>query len=94
MKKKYISVKDIVNYLKVHKQAVSKWIKNTDLNDDKESTKDTAFSLKYDVSAFWTIKAEFHQMDGTSFLYRADQEDGTNMEKDWNLFSAKLSFNF
>ena len=67
---------------------------DVDFLDDIDGTKDTAFSVKYDVSSFWTIKAEFHQMDGTYFLYQADQENGSSMEEDWNLFAAKLTYNF
>ena len=87
----------MAGYQVTDKLAVSVYYTEYDIDlttDDTESTKDTAFSVKYDVNAFWTIKAEFHQMDGTDFLYGVDQENGTNMEKDWNLFAAKLTYNF
>jgi hypothetical protein len=65
-----------------------------DLNDNNESTKDKAFSIKYNVNAFWTIKAEAHLIEGQDFLFRADQEDPSDIAEDWNLFTAKLTYNF
>jgi hypothetical protein len=67
---------------------------DNDFNDDADATKDIAFSVKYDVSTYWTIKAETHLMDGQYFLYKADQKDPSNMENKWNLFAAKLTYNF
>jgi len=67
---------------------------DNDFLDDSDGTKDTAFSVKYDVNPYWTIKAELHQMDGTYLLYKTDQENGSSMENDWNLFAAKLTYNF
>ena len=56
--------------------------------------KDLAFSLRFDVNPYWTVKAEGHKMNGTAVMFREDQVDPKNVKEDWYLFATKLTFNF
>jgi hypothetical protein len=57
---------------------------------------DIGLGIKYDVNFNWTIKAEYHAVDG---IYRAysDLLEGVEedtLEKDWSYMLTKVSFNF
>lgn len=60
--------------------------------DHKGWQKDLAVSLRFDVSDYWTVKLEGHQMNGTGLLLNTDHPDG--YEEDWFLFAAKATFSF
>ena len=56
--------------------------------------KDICLSLRTDLMSSWIIKTEIHKMNGTASLFTVDQEDPSNVEEDWFLFAAKLTYLF
>lgn len=54
--------------------------------------KDLAFGLRYDINFNWTIKFEWHKIDGLgkSWIF----SDRSTYERYWNMFVTKISFNF
>ena len=53
--------------------------------------KDTAISVKFEISKYWSIKLETHFMEGVNQI---DDDFTSNMEKDWNLYAVKTSLCF
>ncbi|MDQ8203024.1 hypothetical protein [Pelagicoccus sp. SDUM812003] len=67
---------------------------NTDQKDDPlKYQKDIQFSLRYDATDYWTLKAEVHFMDGMSRLFNQLGQN-PNPVDDWTLFAAKSTFTF
>jgi hypothetical protein len=64
--------------------------------DPKETTylKDFALSTRFDVNEFWTVKLEFHLMDGLSGVNYSESDDPNDPDPDWTLFAAKVSYSF
>jgi hypothetical protein len=61
------------------------------LPDHMAWRKDFGACLRYDVNPHWTLKAEFHTIDGSGLyiqLYNAD------FYRKWNYFIFKTSFSF
>ncbi|MBN2425952.1 MAG: hypothetical protein JXR46_15255 [Calditrichaceae bacterium] len=56
--------------------------------------KDTAVSLRLDLNEYWIIKLEGHSVNGTAIMYRNEQDNPHNVEKDWILMAGKLTYNF
>ena len=67
---------------------------NYDDADDHSANyqKDTAFGVRYDVNANWSLKGEYHDVDGTAlqFWYSGS---GSN-EDSWSYYAFKTSYNF
>ena len=61
-------------------------------SDYQAWTRDLAFSLRYDITDYWLVKAEWHRMDGASYLLMSDNPGG--LQKDWNLLALKTSISF
>lgn len=61
-------------------------------------SKDLALSLRFDITENWILKMEGHKMEGAALMFEADGnvDDAGNMdyEKDWYLYTAKVSFSF
>ncbi len=55
--------------------------------------KDYTFSARFDINDNWTVKLEYHNMDGFGAFSTAENIDA-ELEKDWNLFVAKVTFSF
>jgi hypothetical protein len=55
--------------------------------------KDLTMGLRFDISFNWTVKGEFHIIDGLSKSY-VFNDDLTNTMQKWNLIAVKLSYNF
>jgi len=53
--------------------------------------KDYALSLRFDINEFWTAKIEGHLMDGAALCLAVDNNE---LEEDWYMIAAKLSFSF
>ena len=54
--------------------------------------KDTCVGIRYDLNHNWTLKSEYHYIDGVGQLYPADNLDG--FKRHWNLFTIKASYAF
>ncbi|MFZ5764638.1 MAG: hypothetical protein ACOY4H_03470 [Thermodesulfobacteriota bacterium] len=54
--------------------------------------KDWGFGLRYDVNRQWTVKAEWHVVDGTAMLQDFFNPDGS--ARYWQYGALKVSFNF
>jgi len=55
--------------------------------------KDAALSLRFDINEYWVAKVEGHLMDGVAACLPMDN-DIDDLEEDWYLFAAKLTFSF
>ena len=70
------------------------------IGQDKERgwLNDMAFSTRFDVNEYWTIKFELHKMDGVALTFPDENMNeagtATDYEADWYLFGAKVTFNF
>ena len=56
---------------------------------------DIGFGLRYDINFNWTLKAEYHMMNGTAKVYSSilnPQDD--DPEEDWSYGLIKASYNF
>ncbi|BCS96508.1 hypothetical protein DSLASN_21400 [Desulfoluna limicola] len=63
--------------------------------------KDLALSLRFDITENWILKVEGHQMKGAAIMLNSDGNTavysgvmGPAYEKDWQLYTAKVSFSF
>ena len=54
--------------------------------------KDLGVAVRYDISDAWTFKAEYHNVDGGAMQLGVTNPNG--VERFWNYFAAKLSYNF
>ncbi len=54
--------------------------------------KDLAVALRYDLSDNWTMKAEWHTIDGTAFYMSYFNPEGA--DRYWQYGALKLTFNF
>ncbi|MFZ5773607.1 MAG: hypothetical protein ACOY4W_19475 [Thermodesulfobacteriota bacterium] len=54
--------------------------------------KDWGFGVRYDVNQYWTLKGEWHTVDGSALLLDFFNPDGT--ERYWQYGAVKASFNF
>ena len=54
--------------------------------------KDWGFGVRYDVNENWTVKGEWHIVDGSALLLEFFNPDGT--ERYWQYGAVKASFNF
>lgn len=55
--------------------------------------KDVTMGMRLDINFNWTVKAEWHIIDGLSKSY-VFIDDTTRTKQKWNMVAAKLSFNF
>lgn len=55
--------------------------------------KDFVFGVRVDVSFNWTIKAEWHTINGLSKSY-VFNDDLLHTKQKWNMFATKFSYNF
>ncbi len=55
--------------------------------------KDTALSMRFDITDFWLIKLEAHFMDGIALCLYKDNPEGYG-DQNWTLFAIKTTFNF
>ncbi len=56
--------------------------------------KDTQFSLRYNATDYWTLKAEFHMMDGTNRLFNQLGQNPGPLDSKWNMIATKSTFSF
>ncbi len=55
--------------------------------------KDTQISFRFDLNDSWIVKLEYHSMNGFGAFSTAENED-SDLEEDWHLFAAKVSYSF
>ncbi|WP_092215499.1 hypothetical protein [Desulfoluna spongiiphila] len=70
--------------------------------------KDLALSLRFDITENWIFKVEGHKMRGGAIMLNSDgntafysssfgvngQIEGPSYTKDWELYTAKVSYSF
>lgn len=56
--------------------------------------KDWMFGLRWDINSNWMIRAEYHRINGTTWLTRADNPDIQATKQHWDLFALQFSFRF
>lgn len=56
--------------------------------------KDWTAGLRWDISPYTMVRAEFHRVDGTAWLPLQDNPDPTQWVRKWNMFSLQLSVRF
>lgn len=76
-------------------------VDNRNASDNEEPVRpmakisiDNQFSLRYDVTDFWTLKAEIHSIEGTRQLFNQFNQNPILDETSWTLFAAKSTFFF
>lgn len=57
-------------------------------------SKDTMLGVRWDVNSSVMVRAEYHNLNGTSLLTSADNPDRTKTKRYWDLFALQLSFRF
>lgn len=74
------------------------------LKDDKDGSsrlqspdyygwrKDIGIAARYDLAENWTLKAEYHNVDGAAMQMNVLNPDG--VDRYWNYFVGKISFSF
>jgi hypothetical protein len=70
---------------------------NMDVRDNaKDFAKDSALFCRWDLTANWTFKLEWHYMEGTAGLIPAmnDGKANNNMDRYWNMYLAKTTLFF
>jgi len=53
--------------------------------------KDITFGLRYDVTPWWMLRAEYHLINGTGWT---PLTENTSFEQHWNMFAISTSFRF
>ncbi len=57
--------------------------------------KDIVICTRFNITDYWTLKIEGHSINGVAAVFKSDNDgDANNLEKDWFLGAAKLTFNF
>ncbi len=56
--------------------------------------KDWMFGLRWDINSHWMIRGEYHRINGTTWLTRADNPDLQQTKQHWDLFAFQFSFRF
>jgi hypothetical protein len=57
-------------------------------------TKDTMIGLRWDINPSIMLQAEYHYMNGTSWLTTADNPDRSKTHQYWDIFALQISFRF
>jgi len=66
----------------------------TGLPDYRGFAKDWTLGLRWDVSTYAMVRAEYHRIDGAATLPLQDNPDPSQWVKKWNMFSIQLSIRF
>ena len=64
------------------------------LNAYNNFAKDITFGLRYDVTPWWMLRAEYHLINGTGWTSNIENKDQANTEQHWNMFAFSTSFRF
>lgn len=55
---------------------------------------DWVFSLRYDITPAWMLRADYSRVRGTAWLPQADNPDPFVTKEDWDLFGLQMSYKF
>jgi hypothetical protein len=56
--------------------------------------KDWTVGVRYDVTGWMMLRAEYHRVNGTAWLPPQDNPDPTTLEREWDLFALLIAFKF
>lgn len=57
-------------------------------------SKDAMLGIRWDVNSSMMLRAEYHNINGSSWLTSADNPDRSKTKRYWDLFALQLSFRF
>ena len=57
-------------------------------------TKDWTFGVRYNINSSLMVRAEYHNVYGTFWLFPQDNPDVSATEKKWDIFALLLSYRF
>ncbi|MFC6634869.1 hypothetical protein [Microbulbifer taiwanensis] len=57
-------------------------------------TRDLSLGLRYDYDNHWMAAVEYHRVEGITWLSPADNMDVAELENDWQLLAAMVSYRF
>ncbi len=57
-------------------------------------TQDIVVGLRWDITPFWMIRAEYHRMHGASTFSFFENPDIQKIVKDWNIYALQMSYRF
>jgi len=57
-------------------------------------TKDSMIGVRWDIRSDVMLRAEYHNINGTSWLSSADNPDRNETKRYWDLFSLQMSYRF
>lgn len=63
-------------------------------DDNVPHNNDWQISVRYDATDNWSLKIEYHSIEGTDRLFNQNGQNPILDEKSWTLFAAKSSFSF
>lgn len=66
----------------------------TGLPDYRAYATDWTAGLRWDISSYAMVRAEYHRIDGAGWLPLQDNPDPSQWVKRWNMFSLQLSLRF
>jgi hypothetical protein len=57
--------------------------------------KDITFGLRYDVTSWWMLRAEYHRINGSGWTPLLENQDPLNgFQQHWDMFAVSTSFRF
>ncbi len=56
--------------------------------------KDWTAGIRWDITRWWMIRAEYHNVDGTGWLAASENGNFRDTEKRWHMFSLLTAFRF
>lgn len=62
--------------------------------DSAERTRDATAALRYDYDNHWMAAVEYHQVDGIAWLSPADNREVGELEQNWGMLAAVVSYRF
>jgi len=57
-------------------------------------TQDIVVGLRWDITHFWMLRAEYHRMHGASTVSLLENSDILNLATDWNIYALQMSYRF
>ncbi|MDQ8187993.1 hypothetical protein [Pelagicoccus sp. SDUM812002] len=74
---------------------IAEWVENEETNSlPSEIQNDRQFSLRYNATDYWTLKAEFHLLEGTNRLFNQLGQNQGPLDSKWNMIATKSTFSF
>jgi len=57
-------------------------------------TQDIVVGLRWDITPFWMLRAEYHRMHGASTLSLLENPNIRQLVADWNIYALQMSYRF